>query len=97
MLALAFVLIVVPVIQMRCPIFSRCEQDDFFPLPLLHLLLLLKDCGIRVVLAFLLLDTLQYLSFVAHFPRFFLHGMPRGMDQLLERLVSMGEVWSTVA
>ena len=31
MLALAFVLIVVPVIQMRCPIFSRCEQDDFFP------------------------------------------------------------------
>ena len=65
--------------------------------PLLHLLLLLKDCGIRVVLTLLLLDPLQYLSFVAHFPRFFLHGMPRGMDQLLERLVSMGEVRSTVA
>ena len=32
MLTLAIVLIVVPAIEMRCPIFSSCEQEDeFFP------------------------------------------------------------------
>ena len=32
MLALAIVLVIVPAIEMICPIFSRCEQEDeFFP------------------------------------------------------------------
>ena len=32
MLALAIAIIMVPAIEMRCPLFSRCEQEDeFFP------------------------------------------------------------------
>ena len=61
------------------------------------LLLLLKDRRVRILPSLLLLNALQVLRLVTILPRFFLHRMTRRVDELLERLVSVGKVRGAVA